>query len=453
MREYGKSHLAPAKDRAARGLDHSKPPFLRISLSFTLSIDNDAYFHDHGAQAVIGDFITMGQRDRERLARTNLCKERSQDPAHGRQARTPQPMSHYISAAGLRSSNSGCVASCPPRRFQALCLSARFERGGVQGQTSPAPLHRGRPPSNCSAIMAPNSTRARWRGGRRSPPLLSSAASSKATPKKPRRAPTRVVQSRLAAAGESSSKGKAYPTLDSAINQCDKDCNDFSVEIDQRLRVEIEQVAPAKLAMEELPVIEKVIDRPITMIREPAIIDNVIPREEIESKAALDHQSSVLKASNEHWGKIVHQLQSDLIAEKIADPHTVCHIFCRAFFVPLNALHHFHPFSSLTKSTLMQPQPIFNLPIQAHSTPDPTPVPQSVILQIPIIPIIQFSNPTKSDAVLSTLYRGGFALHVLFLNHGNPLLFFILVVVDVVPGEVVPGDVAPGDDGEVADGE
>lgn len=52
-------------------------------------------------------------------------------------------MSHYISAAGLRSSNSGCVASCPPRRFQALCLSARFERGGVQGQTSPAPLHRG----------------------------------------------------------------------------------------------------------------------------------------------------------------------------------------------------------------------------------------------------------------------------------------------------------------------
>lgn len=78
MREYGKSHLAPAKDRAARGLDHSKPPFLRISLSFTLSIDNDAYFHDHGAQAVIGDFITMGQRDRERLARTNLCKERSQ---------------------------------------------------------------------------------------------------------------------------------------------------------------------------------------------------------------------------------------------------------------------------------------------------------------------------------------------------------------------------------------
>lgn len=76
-------------------------------------------------------------------------------------------------------------------------------------------------------------------------------------------------------------------------------------------------MAPAKLAMEELPVIEKVIDRPITMIREPAIIDNVIPREEIESKAALDHQSSVLKASNEHWGKIVHQLQSDLIAEKV----------------------------------------------------------------------------------------------------------------------------------------
>ncbi|KAK3485958.1 uncharacterized protein B0T23DRAFT_399525 [Neurospora hispaniola] len=53
----------------------------------------------------------------------------------------------------------------------------------------------------------------------RAAPTLTRAEtpSGKATPRKARKAPTRVVQSRSAAAGESSNKVKAYPTLSSAI--------------------------------------------------------------------------------------------------------------------------------------------------------------------------------------------------------------------------------------------
>lgn len=69
-----------------------------------------------------------------------------------------------------------------------------------------------------------NTTRIALQPVVRTAPALacSETSSSKATPKKPHKAPTRVVQSRSAAAGEGSSKGKAYSTLDSAINQYDK---------------------------------------------------------------------------------------------------------------------------------------------------------------------------------------------------------------------------------------
>nr|pir hypothetical protein B11B22.110 [imported] - Neurospora crassa [Neurospora crassa] len=80
------------------------------------------------------------------------------------------------------------------------------------------------------------------------------------------------------------------------------------------------------------------------------------------------------------------------------------------------------PFPSLSSLPSL---PSFSLPF----------VPPSPILLSPspsLPTITQPSNPTKSDAVLSTLYRGGFALF--FLNHGDPLLF-LLGDVFSTPGE------------------